>query len=58
MNRGAWWATVHGVTKNQMLTEHTHTHANNTPYPQFRVMPMKSVSRHCHLSFGGKVTSS
>ena len=23
INRGAWWATVHGVTKSQ--TEHTHT---------------------------------
>ena len=24
MERGAWWATVHGVTKSDM-TEHTHT---------------------------------
>ena len=24
MDRGAWWATVHGVTKSDM-TEHTHT---------------------------------
>ena len=25
MDRGAWWATVHGVTKNQLGT-HVHTH--------------------------------
>ena len=29
MHRGAWWATVHGVTKESDTTEqltHTHTH--------------------------------
>ena len=26
MDRGAWWATVHGVEKEQDTTEHTHTH--------------------------------
>ena len=27
MDRGAWWATVHGVTKNQtQLSMHVHTH--------------------------------
>ena len=26
MNRGDWWATVHGVTKESDTTEHTHTH--------------------------------
>ena len=27
MDRGAWWATVHGVAKNQtqLSEEHTHT---------------------------------
>ena len=27
MDRGAWWSTVHGVTKNQtqLNTQHTHT---------------------------------
>ena len=24
-NRGAWWATVHGVTKESDTTKHTHT---------------------------------
>ena len=28
MNRGAWWATVHGVTKESDTTEHTHTHTH------------------------------
>ena len=31
MDRGAWWATVHGITKSQtqlkQLRTHTHTHA-------------------------------
>ena len=26
MDRGAWRGTVHGVTKGQTHTEHTHTH--------------------------------
>ena len=25
MDGGAWWATVHGVTKSQTLTEHART---------------------------------
>ena len=48
MGRGAWWATVHGVTKELDMTErarthtHTHTHtrtntssspAHGTPFP-------------------------
>ena len=31
MDRGAWWATVHGVTKESDTTEqltHTHTHTH------------------------------
>ena len=30
VDRGAWWATVHRVAKNQiqLVTEHTHTHAH------------------------------
>ena len=37
MNRGAWWATVHGVTKSQTCLSdyahtctHTHTHTHST----------------------------
>ena len=31
MDRGAWWATVHGVTKNQTrLSTHTHTLCKDT----------------------------
>ena len=26
LDRGAWWATVHGAAKESDLTEHTHTH--------------------------------
>ena len=28
INRGAWWATVHGVTKESDMTEHTHAHTH------------------------------
>ena len=27
-DRGDWWATVHGVTKSQTMTEHPHTHTH------------------------------
>ena len=28
MDRGAWWATAHGVTKSQTRLSHTHTHTH------------------------------
>ena len=28
MDRGAWWATVHGVAKNRTRVSHTHTHTH------------------------------
>ena len=28
MDRGAWWATVHGVSKELDAAEHTHKHVN------------------------------
>ena len=28
INRGAWWATVHGVKKESDVTEHTHAHTH------------------------------
>ena len=28
MDRGAWWATVHRITKESDTTEHTHTHTS------------------------------
>ena len=28
MDKGAWWATVHGVTKSQDTTEHTYAHTH------------------------------
>ena len=31
MDRGAWKATVHGVTKKSDMTEHTHTHVRLLP---------------------------
>ena len=38
MDRGAWWATVHGVTKSQTrLNTYTHTHTH-THYPKATAM--------------------
>ena len=28
MERGAWWATVHGIAKRSDATEYTHTHTH------------------------------
>ena len=25
MDRGAWWATVHGITESDVTEQHTHT---------------------------------
>ena len=30
MDRGVWWATVRGITKELDTTEHAHTHAQLT----------------------------
>ena len=31
MDGGAWWATVQGVTRSQMLLSDTHTHTHIFP---------------------------
>ena len=33
MDRGAWWATVHGVTKESDVTEHTGTQGRGKFFP-------------------------
>ena len=36
MDRGAWWATVHGVAKGQIqLSTHTHTHTHTHTFSSF-----------------------
>ena len=32
MDRGAWWATVHGVTKESHTTEHLNNNVNKLLY--------------------------
>ena len=32
MDRGAWWATVHGGHKESEMTEHTHTKLKQITY--------------------------
>ena len=39
-DRGAWWATVHGVTKNQTQLSHlicTHTHTHTHTHTQRKI---------------------
>ena len=38
MNRGAWWATVHGITKESDMTKRLRTHT----CIQFHVIPQLS----------------
>ena len=33
MDRGAWWATTHGITKSRDMAEHTHTHTHTHTSP-------------------------
>ena len=46
MDRGALWATVHGVTKSQNMTEqlNTHTHKHTHTRTQTQMHPIDSVS--------------
>ena len=45
MDRGAWWATVHGITKSQAQLRnwaHTHTHTHT----HTRVLPVHVLSKY------------
>ena len=42
MDRGVWWATVHGVTKESDITERQHAHMLNIKIILYR--PLKSYS--------------
>ena len=64
MDRGAWWATVHGVSKELDATEHTHKHVNrmliSSQLPNVsRLTP--GLQAHPHSSIpppaGGKSTT-
>ena len=35
MDGGAWWATIHGVTKSQKMTEWLHFHFDHTEDPNW-----------------------
>ena len=45
MDRGAWWATAHGVEKRgTRLSAHTHTHTHTqTPIPRTRLWAHRTV---------------
>ena len=47
--RGGWWATVHGVTKESDMTEHTHTYRDyhGKEVPSEGVVPLMALLRGC-----------
>ena len=50
MDRGAWWATVHGVTKSQtQLSELAYTSENFTKKKQFPVTNFSLQNFHKNL---------
>ena len=64
MDRGAWWATVHGVSKEPGATKHTHKHVNkrliSTHLPNVSMLT-PGLQAHPHSSIpppaGGKSTT-
>ena len=60
MDRGAWWATVHGVTKSQtrLITERAHVCSNEDPEQppqnyQLRVTLVSAPCPFCPLETSG-----
>ena len=46
MDRGAWWATVCGVTKSQTWTKHEHDDVELRPHPCFYFDQILVLSTH------------
>ena len=49
MDRGAWWATVHGVAKSRDMTEHTHNNSIGVIHPTLN-------GAHCSITYGLFIT--
>ena len=47
MDRGAWWAIVHGVAKGSDTTEHTHTHTHTHVYIKQNHFAVHPKLTHC-----------
>ena len=47
MDRGAWWATLHGVTESQTRLRQSHTHTRNRWYNQTE--RLKTVYQRAYL---------
>ena len=44
MDRGTWWATVHGVTKELDTTERTHAHTHTHTHTHSLIIPLGTQS--------------
>jgi len=51
MDRGAWWATVHGVTKSQTQLKLLSTHAHKYLKDTFSKLDEMSTQRIHHLNY-------
>ena len=50
MDRGAWWAAVHGVTKSQTQLKQLSTHASIVPLESYNVLlPLVNFTLCCFL---------
>ena len=55
MDRGAWWATVHGVSKSQTqlkpLSTHTHTQRSSTHMREIPTLKTSSGGKEAFLAY-------
>ena len=50
IDRGAWWVTVHGVTKRRrQLNTHTHTHTHTSIWRELTYFPIHDHNMPLHL---------
>ena len=56
MDRGTWWATVHGVAKSQTRLKQLSTHMWYSFFSFWLTSPCMTVSRSIHVSANGTVS--
>ena len=49
MERGAWWATVHGVTKSWTILSDSHTHKHIHIYTYSVYLHLHRIQRDLHV---------
>ena len=57
MDRGAWWATVHGVAKSQTRLKRLHRHAHRDCQQNEPSLTIRKSTINIHFLFGKQITS-